>query len=147
MDLRKKIGHDPLIMVSSGAIIIENNKILLQLRKDMNLWALHGGSMDLGESIDETLHREVYEELNIKITEYRHFKTYSGPDFKITYPNQDVVYLVDNIFIVTKFEGDFLLQEEEVLDLCWFDFEDIPWDDLMPTNKIILKDFIKQFTE
>ncbi len=39
MDLRQKIGTQPLIMVGASILIInENNELLLQLRKDNKCW-------------------------------------------------------------------------------------------------------------
>lgn len=142
LNLRKFVKNEPLIMVCSGAIIIKNGKILLQQRKDNLKWAIHGGSMELGESLEETLLREVKEEINLDILSYEYFKTYSGKNFKMTYPNGDQVYLVDNIYIISDFRGELRPQIEEVNDLRWFELNDIPWDDLIEHNKIILNDFI-----
>lgn len=142
LNLRKFVKNEPLIMVCSGAIIIKNGKILLQQRKDNLKWAIHGGAMELGESLEETLVREVKEEINLDILSYAYFKTYSGKKFKMTYPNGDQVYLVDNIYIISDFKGELKPQLDEVNDLKWFELNDIPWDDLIEHNKIILNDFI-----
>ena len=40
MDLRKVVGHRPLIMTCAGVLIInEENQILLKKRKDNGQWA------------------------------------------------------------------------------------------------------------
>ena len=52
MDLRKVVGHRPLIMTCAGVLIInEENQILLQKRKDNGQWGYPGGSLELGDSL------------------------------------------------------------------------------------------------
>ena len=50
MDLRKQIGHQPLLM-PCACVIVENEKgeVLLQRRKDNGLWCYAGGSVELDE--------------------------------------------------------------------------------------------------
>lgn len=40
-------------------VIIEDGKALLGLRRDIDWWNLPGGGMELGETVDEALQREV----------------------------------------------------------------------------------------
>lgn len=142
LDLRKKVGKEPLIMVACGAIIDQDGKLLLQQRKDNLLFGFHGGSLEIGETLEETLIREVKEELGIIITKCHLFKTYTGKDFLFTYPNGDVVYIVDNIFIVDEYEGQIIKDEEEVLDLKWFEYDQVPWEKVVPHNRLILKEYL-----
>jgi len=67
--IREKVGHDPIILNFSSAIIVnEKNEILLQKRyKDKNIWGIIGGIMNYGESSAETVIREAKEETNLDI--------------------------------------------------------------------------------
>ena len=66
LDLRKELGHRPLIMSGAGAVIInKDNRILLQKRADNGFWGLPAGSMELGESFEACARREVMEETGI----------------------------------------------------------------------------------
>src|SRR5690606_35727339 len=94
------------------------------------------------ETLEQALVREINEEIGLKPTKYQFFKVFSGKDFRIEYPNKDIVYLVDNIFIVTKFKGDIKIDQNEVSEVKWFDLNDIPWNHLMPHNKLILKEYM-----
>lgn len=51
-EMRKVVGHAPLMVTGCG-VIIENDKgeILLQKRQDNSCWALLGGSMEIGENL------------------------------------------------------------------------------------------------
>ncbi|MBN3490683.1 NUDIX domain-containing protein [Acholeplasma equirhinis] len=141
-DLRKYVGHQPLIMVSAAAIMIKENRILLQKRTDLNCWAIHGGALELGEKIEDAMKREVKEEIGLTPTVFQFFKVFSGEEFKIKYPNEDIVYLVDNIFIVSKWTGEIKLDLNEVLEVKWFELDEIPWDSLISHNVLILKEYI-----
>ena len=66
--LRKFIGHDPILMCACGCLIFnEKGQVLLQKRSDDNLWGNPGGSMDIGETIYDTIIREIKEETNLDI--------------------------------------------------------------------------------
>ncbi|CDR31181.1 NADH pyrophosphatase [Acholeplasma oculi] len=143
MNLREKVGHDPIIMVSCGAIILKDDSILLQYRRDFKLWAIHGGALEIGETLEETLIREVFEETGLKITDYTYYKVFTGKEFHLTYPNQDQVYLVDHIFKINAFTGKIDEENDEVLNLKWFNIHEIPYEHMLPHNQIILKEFFK----
>jgi len=53
-----------------GAVVIKNNNILLVKRKsepDKNLWAIPGGKIKLGETLQNAAQREVLEETGVSI--------------------------------------------------------------------------------
>ncbi len=50
LELRKQVGHRPLIMTCAGVLLLnEKRELLLQKRADNGLWGYPGGSMELGE--------------------------------------------------------------------------------------------------
>lgn len=48
--IRKLIGNDMLMTVGCGIIIEHENQILLQHRKDRDVWGIPGGVMEPGET-------------------------------------------------------------------------------------------------
>ena len=65
-ELRKIVGHRTLIMPCACVIIGDGKgNILLQKRVDDGTWGYHGGAIEIDESVEDALRREVYEELNI----------------------------------------------------------------------------------
>lgn len=127
MDLRKIVGHRPLLMPCAGAIIGDGKgNVLLQLRKDDKTWATHGGSIELDERVEDTLIREIKEEIGLTVLEYKFLNIYSGPDHHHIYPNGDEVSCIDIVYYCHKFEGEIKLQEDEVLQVAWFNKETLP---------------------
>lgn len=138
-EIRKFIGHAPIMSLAAGAIIInKENQILLQRRSDGNLWGNPGGAMELGESVEETLEREINEETGLHIYNPKFFRLYSGEDEHIIYPNGDEVYYVNVIYIVNEYTGN-LVKDEESEELKFFGLDEIP-KNITITLRNILKD-------
>lgn len=126
-EMRKDVGHAPLMVTSCG-VIIENDKgeILLQKRRDNGCWAILGGSMEIGEKFKEVARREVYEEAGIKIGELELFGIYSGEDRIICYPNGDICCGTSIVFKTTMYSGEILNNTEEAFEHRFFEKENIP---------------------
>ncbi|MBR3869023.1 MAG: NUDIX domain-containing protein, partial [Clostridia bacterium] len=66
MDLRKVVGHRPLLQVGASVIVVDEcGCILLQLRSDNNTWGYAGGSVEIDEKVEDTAKRELYEETGL----------------------------------------------------------------------------------
>lgn len=141
------------IIVTGGAIIRDQqNRILLQRRSDFGDWGLPGGGMDAGESIEETMIREVYEETGLKIKEYNLYTVYSGPRMKYRYPDGNEVVFVMFLFNATAdlngkvFEDNRLIyndDNDESLRLEFKLLEDINIDEINIVQKPIFEDLKK----
>lgn len=79
MDLRRYIGHDPVIGIGATTLVFNNNnELLLNLRTDTNTWGIPGGSMELYETIEETAIRELKEEAGIEAKDLKLLGVLSG---------------------------------------------------------------------
>lgn len=138
--LRAHIGTDPLILPGALAIITDSeNRVLLQKRKN-GLWGLPGGLMDLGESYEETVKREVYEETGMTLLEYDLMNVYSGKDQFVTEQNGDQYYAVVAVFIVHKYSGKLVIDYEESLDMRFFSMSQLP-EELTARSVTFLEDY------
>ena len=73
-ELRELIGSRPIIMVGANVLVVDSeNRLLLQQRADNNCWGLPGGSMELGESLQEVAKRELFEECNLTANQLSFF--------------------------------------------------------------------------
>lgn len=144
-DIRKKVGHDAIFAPGAGAIIYKQGKILLQKRQDDGKWALHGGSMELGETQLQTLERELKEEINIRPVNPELMGIYTGKNFYCEYPNKDKIYDVLCVFLVQEYEGNLQKDNKEVIELKWFDLENLP-EEIHSSDGRIIKD-LKSFLQ
>lgn len=123
--LRKKVGHEPIVLNFSGGILTNNqNEILLQKRSDFNAWGLLGGALEFGESAQEACIREFLEETGLKVRT----KSLLGlsTNFIQYYPNQDVAQAVTIEFIVELVEKISKEVSSETLDLKYFSKDKLP---------------------
>lgn len=142
-ELRKVVGSRPLIMVGACVIIInEQNELLLQHRKDNGCWGLIGGSMELGESLEQVAYREMLEETGLQAQQLILLQTYSGEGFYYQYPHGDEVYLVVTTYECKKFAGELKHDEEEAFEVRFFPIEQLPIN-LNQVDQPIIKDYIK----
>jgi len=60
-----------IALPTAGLIVVRGNKLLLAYSKNKKAWYLPGGKIDDGESSLDTLQREIFEELSIKLNSER----------------------------------------------------------------------------
>lgn len=145
MDLRKYVGHQPLIMTSACVLIInEKNQVLLQKRTDNGFWGYPGGSMELGESFEECAKREALEETGLECMEFTYFTHMSGEKMHYTYPNGDEVYISEVVFLCRKYQGELKVQETEVQEQQFFDLDKLP-ENISPINKDVLQMLVERY--
>lgn len=125
--MRKFIGHEVLLTVGCGAII-ENKcgRILLQRRVDYDIWGIPGGILEIGETVEETVRREVFEETNLTLNSIELFGIYSGKNGYGQYANGDKVFSVQIIFYVKDFDGELKHRNEESRELKFLSRNEIP---------------------
>jgi 8-oxo-dGTP diphosphatase len=130
-DLLYKTGDKTTCSV---AIIIKDNRILIGLRhyaSDNSVWTIPGGRCNFGETLENTLRREVEEETGIndlKILKYLG-KT---PGAK----QGDEVFL----FLCDTEQEVQLIEPEKFSEWRWFDLKNCPENFINPT----ILDFIKE---
>jgi ADP-ribose pyrophosphatase YjhB (NUDIX family) len=123
--IRERVGHDLIFLNFSGCIVCnERNEILLQKRGDSNEWGFPGGAMELGESLEETAKREIFEETGLNV-EVEHligvYSKYSGE-----FPNGDKAQTITHFFQCKQIDGELNADGIETLDLKYFPLDQIP---------------------
>jgi 8-oxo-dGTP pyrophosphatase MutT (NUDIX family) len=125
-DLRKLVGHTPLILPGSVVLILNNqNELLLQHRTDGG-WGLPGGLMELGKSLEDTARREVKEETGLDIGELKLLGVFSGEEYFFKVSNGDELYSVTAVFVTKDIKGEIQKDETESLDLKFFGLQNLP---------------------
>ena len=138
MDLRKIVGHRPLLQVGASVIVVdEENRVLLQLRSDNHCWGYAGGSVELDEPVEEAAKRELFEETGLIAQELELFGVFSGKDTHYVYPNGDEVSNIDIVYICRKYTGTLICQEGEVDKLKFFNPNELPDNIFEPIKKAL----------
>lgn len=145
LELRKIVGQRPLIQCGTSVIIRNENKILMQLRTDNKKWGLPGGSIEIGERVEETAIREVKEETGLIIDskDLKLFDVFSGERQHYVYPHGDEVYNVVTVFTTNVYSGKLHIDNVESSLLKFFEINDLPREISPPDIEVIEKYIIK----
>lgn len=142
-ELRKLIGSRPIILCGAGVIVINSRgEILLQHRIDNSLWGLPGGAVELGETVEQTAAREVFEETGIEVEKLKLLGVYSGQDTYYKYPNGDKVYWITVAFTSNEFNGEIRPDNYESKECKFFSIEELP-ENLNLIDKLVIDDYLK----
>ena len=142
MDLRKIVGHRPLLQVGASVIVEDpQGRILLQLRSDNHCWGYPGGSVELDEVVEEAAKRELFEETGLVAKRLSLFGIFSGPQTHYMYPNGDEVSNVEIVYVCKDYSRELRCQDGEVDALSFFEKDRIP-DNLFSAIQPALKAYI-----
>jgi len=72
-------GSSARFRIAVSALIFEEGRVLLAHRRDIDWWNLPGGGMEVGETVEEALYREVYEETGLQVEIEQLVGVYSKP--------------------------------------------------------------------
>ena len=127
MNLRKYVGHEPLIGLGATTLVFnDKNELLLNLRTDTNTWGIPGGSMELYETIEETALRELKKECGITAEKLELLDVLSGKEYYFEYPNGDKMCTVIVLFKVMNYSGDVKISDGESKQLKFFSLDNLP---------------------
>ncbi|WP_203333485.1 NUDIX hydrolase [Planococcus beigongshangi] len=125
-EMRRLIGNQTLMTVGCGIIMEKDGQILLQHRKDNDVWGIPGGVMELGETFMGAAMRETLEETGLKTENLRLFGLYSGNEGFAEYQNGDKIFSVQIIFRTTEFSGELIQDALESREHRFFSRTDLP---------------------
>lgn len=145
--IRAAVGHQPIILVVSGVLIIDDeNRVLLQKRTfPKDTWGIPGGMMELGETAEETATREIEEETSLKLANLKLFNVYSGsPLYEAE--NGDQYYTVSTIYKTTDYSGNLKIDADESETFEFRASDQLP-ERLFPEHRKIINDYFDGCTE
>lgn len=113
-----------IVPAASAIVVNEEGKILLHQRSDNNLWGLPGGGLEIGESIAETIIREVKEETGLDVVPEYLIGVYSNPKHVIAFSDGEVRQQFSLCF-ACKIVGGELRMSDESLAIGFFSLDEI----------------------
>jgi len=126
--LNRLYPEQPLVGI--GAIIICNGKILLEKRKGepgRDKWTVPGGLVELGESAEQTVMREVKEETNLKVEQPELVDVVNSVT---TDENGKIKYHFVIVDYFVKLKGGTLKVADDAAELRWVEFSEVENYDL-----------------
>jgi len=122
-----------------GAVVLGSKGVLL-VRRDKDpgkgLWSIPGGGVEVGETQAEAVVREVQEETGI---ECEVIELISTDDVILHDANGRVEfhYLLNHY--LTRAVGGEISQESPEAEVCWFNLDDLPEEEIPPQIIIIIE--------
>ncbi|MGC8896268.1 MAG: NUDIX hydrolase [Candidatus Bathyarchaeia archaeon] len=126
-------------VVGVGAVIIQNGKILLEKRKNepgRGKWSIPGGLVELGESVDQTVVREVAEETGLEVCEP---ELIDVVDNVVRDDNGEVKYHFVIIDFFVKLKGGKLNASSDAEELKWVPLNEVEKHDLTKTFRAFIQ--------
>ncbi len=127
---------------STAIIPFPNNQILLikrNTRPFIGYWALPGGRMDPGETIEQTIVREVKEETGLEVAIIDRIGDYVEKGIK-----DDIEYeYFPTCFIVKPVGGEIKKQDSEIQEIQLFSLNNLP-EQLAFEHNLMIKDYCRK---
>lgn len=98
------------------------------------MYATLAGFVEAGESLEQTVHREVMEEVSLTVKNLSYFSSQSWP-----FPHQLMV-----AYLAEYDTGEIAIDNEEILDAKWFHYTDLP---LVPPSTTLSGQLIDHFVQ
>ena len=125
--LRKRVGPGLILSPSVGAVIRDaQGRLLLQEKSSGEAWSLPAGGIELGESPQEAIAREVMEETGYAVRVGRILGVFGGRAFRYTYPNGDEVEYVATLFECEIVGGSGIPTDDETRSTRYFHRDEMP---------------------
>jgi NAD+ diphosphatase len=129
----------PRINPCAIMLVVDGDKVLLarSSRFKSNFYSCLAGFIEVGETAEDTVRREVREEVGVEIENIRYFKSQSWP-----FPSQLMLG-----FIVDYKSGEIVIEPEEIAEANWYHVNDLP---TVPSSAIsvageLIEYYVNQF--
>jgi 8-oxo-dGTP pyrophosphatase MutT (NUDIX family) len=132
MKIRALAGKEKIILAGAAGAVVKDGKILLVRRHNLSkTWGIPGGVQELGETITETAHREILEEVGLDLQPTVLIGVYSGPAWDIDFPEGGGIQQLTLFYQMEGPVSEIVIQESEVSDWGFFSPEEMP-ENMMP---------------
>lgn len=130
-----------LVPAASAVVIDDEGRVVLQRRRDNDMWALPGGVMELGESVAECAMRETREETGLEVEVTAIVGIYSDPKHVFAYDDGEVRQEF-SICVLARVRGGSIEASDESHEVEAFAPEEIPDLPMVPSIRLRVTDYL-----
>ena len=129
--------------LGANAIITCNGKLLLEKRRDCDIWGLVGGGVKKQETPLQAIAREIYEELGLRISKdkFQKLAVYGEPGRIAAFRDGSVWRMVIVVFRLELAEEPEMTISAESKDLRFFSKEELNDIEIVVTHSDIVEDW------
>lgn len=130
-----------LVPAASAVVVDKSGRIVLQRRRDNEMWALPGGAMELGESVAECAIRETREETGLDVEVTGVVGIYSDPKHVFAYDDGEVRQEF-SICVLARVVGGAIEVSDESHEVKAFapqEIDDLP---MVPSIRLRVSDYL-----
>lgn len=129
--------------LGANAVITCKGKILLEKRKDCDLWGLVGGGVKKQETTLQAITREIYEELGLRISagQLEKLGVYGEPGRIAAYRDGSIWRMVVVVFGLELNEEPAITISNESSDMRFFSKEELKNIEIVVTHSDIVEDW------
>jgi len=125
-----------MVIYGAGGVIVEKNKVLLLLRQNHfrfnDQWTNPGGKIDAGESIEDTVKREIKEECGVEVELGRFLGQYCDRE------NEELIRIYKSYEAKIISGAPKNMEPHKAKEMKWFSLDNLP-ENLTPYTKEYLK--------
>jgi ADP-ribose pyrophosphatase YjhB (NUDIX family) len=124
--LRENVGHD-LVLLPGVAVLLwdRDGRLLLVREAQTGLWQTVGGAIEPDEAPRDAAVREAAEEVGVRVAIDGVRGVTGGPQYRLTYPNGDLVSYVSIVFDAHVVEGTPRPDGDETQAASWFSVREL----------------------
>lgn len=130
-----------LVPAASAVVIDDEGRIVLQRRRDNEMWVLPGGVMELGESVAECAIRETREETGLDVEVTGIVGIYSDPKHVFAYDDGEVRQEF-SICVLAQVRGGTIQVSDESHEVQAFDAHEIEDLPMVPSIRLRVTDYL-----
>lgn len=129
--------------LGANAVITCNGKLLLEKRRDCDLWGLVGGGVKKQESTLDAITREIHEELGIRVSKdrFRKLAVYGEPGRIAAYRDGSIWRMVVVVFALELEKEPDIILSAESRDMRFFSKEELQNIEIVVTHSDIVEDW------
>ena len=129
--------------LGANAVITCNGKLLLEKRRDCDLWGLVGGGVKMRESTLDAITREIHEELGIRVSKdrFRKLAVYGEPGRIAAYRDGSIWRMVVVVFALELEKEPDIILSAESRDMRFFSKEELQNIEIVVTHSDIVEDW------